>query len=186
MRIYSKQDGDRWCQEQKNRKYLLVNNVVFCLIYAGLITMMEAEARASVPTTLFLIVVDLYGAMIFRDFLMVIPSYFFLRPVYPEIHLCEDKLIFLGGSAILDYSPMMRMLPFLKSMFATTPSISINRGSAIQVSLVRGRRGLSAPWKYETELTVLGEGTCIRGLGWLGETELTKIKDTIEQWSLNK
>jgi hypothetical protein len=182
MKIYSKDSSERWRLGARNQDYLLLHNIVFCLIYGALIAAIDAETRNSTLTILFLLIADLCGAMVFRDFLMAIPSYFVLRPVYPEIYLSEDSLVYLGGSKILNYAPLLPLLPFFKSMFATTPSIAIPRTAGIQADIVRGKKGLAAPWKHELELRVVAGDTVIRCCGWLDETELSALKTRLDEW----
>lgn len=174
---------DRSLQEGRNRRYLLFYDLIFCLIYGVMIISVDAEAKASVAGSTYMIVFCFIAALIFRDLLMTIPTWILLRPVYPEIHLTDDSFIFIGGSEVLNYSPMIRFTAFSTSYYKTTPNLSLPRNAAFDVDIVHRSKGKSRlTWRNEREVQIKAGKDVINMLGWLSLDQQQKVKNAIEEW----
>jgi hypothetical protein len=183
MKLQFSDSVDRNLQEQRNRRYLFFYDIIFCLIYGALVISIDAEAKSSAVAIVFMLTVCFIGALIFRDLLMTIPTWIFLRPVYPEIHLTDDAFIFLGGSEVLNYSPMVRMTAFSTSYYKLSPNLLLPRHAKFEVSIVYQSKAKSRlTWRHERELQIRADNAVLNTLGWLTMDEQQKIKNTIEEW----
>ncbi|RII29885.1 MAG: hypothetical protein CXR30_08795 [Geobacter sp.] len=183
MKLQFNDSEDRNLKERRNRRYLFYYNIIFCLIYGVLVVSIDAEAKSSVAATIFMLVVCFIGALIFRDLLMTIPTWIFLRPIYPEIHLTDDTFIFLGGSEVLNYSPMTRLTAFSTSYYRLMPNLSLPRHTNFEIKIVyhsKARARLN--WRHERELQIKAGSTVVTTLGWLTIDEQQKVIDTIKEW----